>query len=122
MITTTAAELVADAKSRIENLSPADVAAELAAKNVLLVDIREAEELQQNGTIPGAVHAPRGMIEFYADPTGAYHRPEFDPGRRTILCRASGGARRWRPMRCGRLATSGSPSSTAGSRRGGRPG
>lgn len=91
MTTKTVAGLVAEAKARIENLSPVEVAAEVNAGNAVLVDIREAEELVQNGAIPGAVHAPRGMLEFYADPTGAYHRPEFDPGQRTILYCASGG-------------------------------
>jgi rhodanese-related sulfurtransferase len=91
MTTKTAAHLVAEAKGRIENLSPADVAAELETGNVLLVDLREAEEQWQNGVIPGAIHAPRGMLEFSADPTSAYHQPAFDPGRRIILYCASGG-------------------------------
>jgi rhodanese-related sulfurtransferase len=67
------------------------VAAELEAGNILLVDLREPEECQQLGVIPGAVHAPRGMLEFYADPTSAYHRPEFAPNRRMILYCAGGG-------------------------------
>jgi rhodanese-related sulfurtransferase len=87
----TVAHLVTEAKARVENLSPASVIAELANGGALLVDLREPEERQQNGGIAGAVHAPRGMLEFYADPTSAYHRPEFDPARRTILYCASGG-------------------------------
>jgi rhodanese-related sulfurtransferase len=89
--TKTAAAMVADAKSRIENLSPAMVASEIQGGEVLVVDIREAEERVQNGVIKGAVHAPRGMIEFYADPTSPYHRPEFQVDRRIILQCASGG-------------------------------
>ena len=88
--TTTVAGLVAEAKQRVENLTPDQVAAELAGE-VLLVDLRESEERSHNGTIAGAVHAPRGMLEFYADPTSPYHRPEFDPSRRVILHCASGG-------------------------------
>ena len=88
---TTAAQLVAEARAQIENLSPEAVAAEMAAGDAVLIDLREAEERRQNGVIAGAIHAPRGMLEFYADPTSAYHRPEFDPGRRTILHCASGG-------------------------------
>ena len=88
---TTAAQLVADAKGRVENLSPEAVAAEMAAGDAVLIDLREPEERQANGVIAGAIHAPRGMLEFYADPTSAYHRPEFDPGRRTVLHCASGG-------------------------------
>ena len=87
----TAAHLIAEAKARIENLSPAAVAAELAGGEVLLVDVREAEERAQHGCIPGAIHTARGMLEFYADPTSAYHRPAFDPGSRIILYCASGG-------------------------------
>jgi rhodanese-related sulfurtransferase len=57
----------------------------------LVVDLREPEEVANTGTIPGAVHAPRGMLEFYADPSSPYHRPEFAPARRTIVYCASGG-------------------------------
>jgi rhodanese-related sulfurtransferase len=91
MIMKTTAHLIAEAKARVETLSPAAVAAELEGGDVLLVDLREAEERAQHGSIPGAIHAPRGMLEFSADPTSAYFRPEFDPGRRTILFCASGG-------------------------------
>jgi rhodanese-related sulfurtransferase len=82
--------MVAEAKQQIENLSPIEVAAEIAANRTLLLDIREAGELLQNGVIPGAVAAPRGMLEFYADMGGPYHREEFDPQRRMILYCASG--------------------------------
>lgn len=90
-ITKTAASLVAEAKSRIENLAPERVAEELASGRALLVDIREAGERTESGVIHGAVHAPRGMLEFYADPSSPYHRPEFEPDRRIILHCASGG-------------------------------
>ncbi len=76
--------MVQEAKQRVENLTVEQVAAELDQGNALLVDIREPNELEQGG-IPGAVSAPRGMLEFWADPTSAYHRSEFDPGRRIIL-------------------------------------
>jgi rhodanese-related sulfurtransferase len=91
MMTKTATHLIAEAKAQIENLSPAEVAAELTAGSVVLIDLREPAERVEHGVIPGAVHAPRGMLEFYADPTSAYHRAEFDPARRTILYCASGG-------------------------------
>jgi rhodanese-related sulfurtransferase len=91
MAATTAAALVAAAKQRIENLTVDQTAAELTGGGALLVDLREPEELARQGAIPGAVHAARGMLEFYADPTSPYHRPEFDPGRRVILYCASGG-------------------------------
>jgi rhodanese-related sulfurtransferase len=83
--------LVGEAKQRIENLTCQQVADEIDDGALVLVDLREPEERAQNGAIPGAVHAPRGMLEFYADPSSAYHRGEFDPARRTILYCASGG-------------------------------
>lgn len=88
---TSVMDLVAKAKESIENLTPAELASELDGGDVLLVDLREAGELQDQGTIAGALHAPRGMLEFYADPATPYHREEFDPDRRTILYCASGG-------------------------------
>ena len=78
--TRTAAQMVAEAKGRVENLTPLQVASELAGGRPLLVDLREPEERAQTGIIPGAVAAPRGMLEFYADPTSPYHREGFDPG------------------------------------------
>jgi rhodanese-related sulfurtransferase len=89
--TRTAAEMVAAAKQRVENLTPDQVAAEMRDGDVLLVDVREREELAEHGRIPGSVHATRGMLEFYADPASAYHRPEFRPERRVILHCTSGG-------------------------------
>jgi len=89
--TITAATLVANARTRIENLSPGQVSAELEGGAAVLIDIREADERLASGTIAGALHAPRGMLEFYADPTGPYYRPEFEPNRRIILHCASGG-------------------------------
>lgn len=87
---TTAGEMVAAAKAGIDNLTTEQVAAELADNNVVLVDLREPTETAK-GIIPGAVQAPRGMLEFHADPTSPYHLDELDPGRRTILYCASGG-------------------------------
>lgn len=87
----TASQMVQEARQRVENLSVDQVAAELARGDAVLIDIREPGEQEQNGTIPGAVSAPRGMLEFWADPASPYHRPEFDPGRRLILHCASGG-------------------------------
>ena len=86
-----AAGMVGAAKAQIENLSPQEVADETASGEVLLVDLRETEEGEQHGVIAGALQAPRGMLEFYADPTSPYHKVEFDPTRRVILHCASGG-------------------------------
>ena len=90
MSSKTAAQMVAEAKQRIDNLSVDEVAAELAAGHVTLVDIREPAELE-GGSISGMVHAPRGMLEFYACPASPYHREELEPNQRIILYCASGG-------------------------------
>jgi rhodanese-related sulfurtransferase len=85
----TAATLVAQARARAQNLRPAAVAAELD-QDVLLVDVREEDERRAHGAIPGSIRAPRGMLEFWADPTSSYHRAEFSPDRRIILYCATG--------------------------------
>ncbi|MBA3303639.1 MAG: rhodanese-like domain-containing protein [Actinomycetota bacterium] len=87
----TAAEMVAEAKGRVEALTPEQVAQEMAGGEVTVLDLRESEEREEQGVIPGAVHVPRGMLEFRADPTSPYHRSGLDPTRRTILHCASGG-------------------------------
>jgi len=86
-----ATDLVKEAKQGIENLSAEQVNEELQKGNVSLIDIRESEEIKQNGRIAGAVHAPRGMLEFYADVSLPYYKPEFDKNKRIILHCASGG-------------------------------
>ncbi|MGG6462398.1 rhodanese-like domain-containing protein [Solilutibacter silvestris] len=90
MTVKTAAQLVQEAKGSIENLTPDQVEAELSSGKAKLVDVRDAPELMA-GTIPGSIHASRGMLEFYADPSSPYHKAELDPGDRIILHCASGG-------------------------------
>lgn len=91
MTNRTAAHLIAEAKAHVAHVTAEEVAAELNDQEVLLVDLREPDERAVHGVIAGGVHAPRGMLEFYADPTSAYFHQEFDPARRTILYCASGG-------------------------------
>lgn len=91
MTVTKALDLVAEAKTGIENLDPQQVEAEASTDGVLLVDLREASEREELGAIAGAIHAPRGLLEFYADPTFPKYKPEFRADRRTILYCASGG-------------------------------
>lgn len=86
-----AKDMVAEAKQRVQNLTVDQVADERRRGDALLVDLREPSERRENGAIPGAVHAPRGMLEFWADPTSPYHRDEFAPERRIIFHCASGG-------------------------------
>ena len=86
-----ASDLVAAARQRVENLDPDAVEAELASGDAILVDLREAEELEANGRIPNSVHIPRGMVEFRADPSSPYHQAPLDPSARVIVHCASGG-------------------------------
>ncbi len=88
---TTASEAVASAKAQIENLTPAQAAAEMENEGAVLIDVREADELTSSGRIPGSIHIPRGMLEFRADPTSSYHQPPLDPSKRVILHCTSGG-------------------------------
>ncbi len=83
-------EQVAAAKAAIPAISPKE-AAELQAKGALIVDVRDAPELQVGGKVKGAVHVSRGMLEFKADPKSPYHDPAFDPAKTIILYCASGG-------------------------------
>ena len=87
----TAADMVAEAKAGIESLSVEQAATEFEGGEAMIVDLREPEEREANGYIPGAVAAPRGMLEFWADPSSPYHRDEFEPSKRTLLHCASGG-------------------------------
>jgi rhodanese-related sulfurtransferase len=86
----TSAELVAAARTRVRELSPRELIAARDA-GAVVVDVREREELQATGTIPGAVHVPRGVLEFVADPASPLHHPALDPGRPVVLCCAVGG-------------------------------
>ena len=88
----TSAELVATARGQVENLTARAVAEELAGGgDVVLVDVREPGERSEHGAIAGAVHVPRGLLEFCADPASPAHRTELAPARRVILHCASGG-------------------------------
>lgn len=85
----TAAELVTAAKAGIENLPPSEFAEEARRAHAVLVDVREPNETEQ-GVISGALLAPRGMLEFYADPSSPHHLEEFRPDRRILLYCAAG--------------------------------
>jgi rhodanese-related sulfurtransferase len=86
-----AADLVAEANAKVDTLSVEDAKALVGRNNVQFVDVRDAQELATQGKIPGAVHASRGLLEFYADPQSPYHKPELGSGKRLVLYCASGG-------------------------------
>ncbi|MEQ9693062.1 rhodanese-like domain-containing protein [Shimia sp. SDUM112013] len=82
-------ELVAKAKEEIETLSQTEIETLLAEEEILLVDIRDIRELKRDGRIPGAIHAPRGMLEFWIDPESPYHKPVFATDKKIVLYCAS---------------------------------
>ncbi|WP_052667391.1 rhodanese-like domain-containing protein [Nitriliruptor alkaliphilus] len=84
-MTTTAAAMVAGADARVRSLTPYQVEAHLLAQDCVLVDLREPDELDDEGLIAGAFHVPRGQLEFRADPASPEHRPPLHPDQRTIL-------------------------------------
>jgi rhodanese-related sulfurtransferase len=91
MLKKSAKELVAEANAAIETV-PVEEAIKLAGDpGVVLVDIRETVERQKSGTAKGAVHAPRGFLEFFADPESPMHLPALGSGKRILLFCASGG-------------------------------
>ena len=83
-------DLIAAAEAEIETLDVEGMAAAVADPGTTVVDIRDVREVQRTGTIPGAIHAPRGMLEFWVDPTSPYHRPEFGEDKKFVFFCAGG--------------------------------
>ena len=84
-------EMLAAANASVPRISPKDAAALIAGGNVLVVDVRDGTELQATGKVQGAVHAPRGMLEFRADPDSPYHDAAFAKDKTVAVYCASGG-------------------------------
>ena len=87
---TSVREMVAEAKGRIRNLSMEELEAERREGTAVLIDIRDVRERWREGTIPGARHVPRGMLEFWADPESEYHKGFMTRDARVILFCAGG--------------------------------
>ena len=85
-----AAEMVAAARARIEEVETADAIAMVDDPDVVIVDIRDPRERERTGYIPGAVHAPRGMVEFWVDPDSPYHKDVFAQNKKYVFHCASG--------------------------------
>jgi rhodanese-related sulfurtransferase len=83
-------DLCAEAEKEIENIA-IESALELANDpNVQLVDIRDVRELERDGQVPGALHAPRDMLEFWVDPDSPYYREVFGQDKKYVLFCAGG--------------------------------
>lgn len=88
---TSVKELLAAANAAVPRIGREEAVALMQGGDVLVVDVRDAPELQAAGKVAGAVHVSRGMLEFRADPDSPYHDPAFDRGRTVVLYCASGG-------------------------------
>jgi rhodanese-related sulfurtransferase len=90
LITLRADDLVAAAEREIENLEPAAAIKLYGRDDVVFVDLRDIRELQREGKVPGAFHCPRGMLEFWIDPTSKYHKDTFAQDKRFVFFCAAG--------------------------------
>jgi rhodanese-related sulfurtransferase len=87
----TVKNLLAEANAAVPRISAAEVKAMAGQPGVLLVDVRDGNELAASGKAKGAVHASRGLIEFRADPESPMHEPAFGGAKTIIVYCASGG-------------------------------
>ncbi len=90
MLKVTHQDLIKAALEEVETLSVDEAAALLEDENTVFVDIRDPRELEREGKIPAAVHAPRGMLEFWIDPTSPYYKDIFGSGKRFVFYCQSG--------------------------------
>lgn len=82
-------QLIAEARAKIRTLSLEESRRKLDDPNVVFVDIRDVRELEREGMIPGALHAPRGMLEFWVDSESPYYKDIFGSGKEFVLYCAS---------------------------------
>jgi rhodanese-related sulfurtransferase len=93
-------DFLSEANAEVTAIAPADAAKLLCDEGVAFIDIRDPRELTREGRIAAAMHAPRGMLEFWIDPESPYHRPVFASGKRLVFFCASG----WRSALAAKLA------------------
>jgi len=86
----TVKQLVDAAMAQIETLSVADTQKAISQDQIQLVDLRDIRELKREGKIEGAVHVPRGMLEFWIDPESPYHKPELATDKKLVFFCAAG--------------------------------
>jgi rhodanese-related sulfurtransferase len=79
------AQMLAEANAEIETIQAADAIKLKDDPNILLVDIRDIRELDRDGRIAGAFHAPRGMLEFWVDPASPYHKEVFASDKKFLF-------------------------------------
>ena len=82
-------QLIAEAEKRSKGISVEEARQLHGREDTVFVDLRDVRELERDGMIPGAFHAPRGMLEFWVDPESPYYKPVFAEGKTFILyCQA----------------------------------
>ncbi len=81
----TVKELLAEANAEVVTASVEDALKMKDDPNVVFVDIRDIRELDRDGRIPGAFHAPRGMLEFWIDPESPYYKEIFGSGKKFLF-------------------------------------
>jgi rhodanese-related sulfurtransferase len=84
-------DLLEAANAVVPKITPAQAQEMIANGNTLVVDVRDAPEVEQSGKVAGAIHVPRGMLEFRADPETPYHDQNFTKDKTLIVYCASGG-------------------------------
>ena len=89
-MTTTVKDMMAAANAAVPKITP-DEARALMAQGALVVDVRDAPEVEKTGKVAGALHVSRGMLEFRADPASPYHDKTFGKDKTVIVYCASGG-------------------------------
>ena len=83
--------LLGQANTEIDTISIEEAKRHVGTESVLFVDVRETQEVQNTGGIPGHLHVPRGFLEFIVDPDSPMHKTELSSGKRLVLYCASGG-------------------------------
>lgn len=78
-------DLLAEANAEVATVSAEDALKLKDDPNLVLVDIRDIRELNRDGRIPGAFHAPRGMLEFWVDPETPYYKDIFGSGKKFLF-------------------------------------
>ncbi|RTL52328.1 MAG: rhodanese-like domain-containing protein [Bradyrhizobiaceae bacterium] len=90
LVMKTTNQLVTEANGQIETLAADEAIKLMDDGNVVFVDLREPSEVEK-GSLPGAVHVPRGLLEFQVDPESPSHNPKLAPGKKLVLYCGSGG-------------------------------
>ena len=83
--------MLAEANAAIETVSVQDLPYHLEEGQAVMVDVRETVERERDGVIPGALHVPRGLLEFHADPESPVYKSDLTPDTRIILYCGTGG-------------------------------